>query len=278
MKSIVITGATSGIGFAVSERLLKKGYTVIGIGSSDTSCKIAREKILSEMPNADITYITADLLQQTEIIRAGKEIKSMLGGSLDILINNAGCVRSRYMTTEEGYEHQFALNHLAGFLLTHELLSCLINAKGRVIMTGSNSHKGARINWDDVMLSRRYGPLKAYKQSKLCNLLFAKALNDRGLHAYVVDPGLVKTEIGNKNTGALVKLIWSIRKHRGVCADIPAKTFEWLCSSEDPPAGLYYFSCKEKSYSQQVDEENADRLFAMSKELCGIKYDRINKS
>ena len=99
------------------------------------------------------------------------------------------------------------------------LLPFLQKAGGRVLITGSNSHKGIRVHWDDVMLRRGYNPLTAYKQSKLCNLLFAKALNDRypayGIRAYVVDPGLVNTSIGNKKTGTLVNWFWSLHKRHG---------------------------------------------------------------
>jgi NAD(P)-dependent dehydrogenase (short-subunit alcohol dehydrogenase family) len=117
-------------------------------------------------------------MQQREVVRVADEINQYLNekcnGELYALINNAGCVRSWYMTTDEGYEQQFALNHLAGFLLTYKLLPALKKAQGRVIMTGSESHKGIKVNWDNIMLLRRYNPLTAYKQSKLCNILFAK--------------------------------------------------------------------------------------------------------
>lgn len=145
-------------------------------------------------------------------------------------------------------------------------------------MTGSQSHKGIKIHWNDVMLRKKYNPLTAYKQSKLCNILFAKGLNDRlgntGVKAYVVDPGLVKTDIGNKQTGGLVNLIWSIRKKHGVSPEIPAKTYEFLLEKHPAPLGLYHCLCKEKEYSRQVTSENADRLFVLSQSLCGISYDR----
>ncbi|HHW47364.1 MAG TPA: SDR family NAD(P)-dependent oxidoreductase [Clostridiaceae bacterium] len=281
MKTVVITGASSGIGLEVARILTRKGFNVLGIGRSEINCNRAEEKILSENPDAKITYFLADLMQQREVIRVAEEITLYLNqksnGELYALINNAGCVRSWYMTTEEGYEQQFALNHLAGFLLTYKLLPALIKAHGRVIMTGSESHKGIKVHWDDVMLRCRYNPLTAYKQSKLCNILFAKGLNDRyaahGIRAYVVDPGLVKTDIGNKETGFLVNLIWTLRKMHGVPPEVPANTYAFLCKQETPPDGLYYYLCKEKDYSRQITRENADRLFELSERLCGIKYE-----
>ncbi|MDD4718046.1 MAG: SDR family NAD(P)-dependent oxidoreductase, partial [Eubacteriales bacterium] len=277
LKTVVVTGATSGIGLAVARVLAARGFYVIGVGSNQESC----DREAYPRPHR-LNFIAADLLQQSEVKQVAEEIRvRLVNGELYALINNAGCVRSRYMTTEEGYEHQFALNHLAGFMLTHELMPNLIKAGGRIIMTGSGSHTGAKIMWDDVMMTKRYRPLRAYKQSKLCNMLFAKALNDRyaahGIRAYVVDPGLVRTNIGNKRTGWLVSLIWSLRKRAGVGPDIPAATYEWLCRENEAPKGFYYYMCKERSFSRQVTAENAERLFALSERLCGISYDRTDK-
>jgi NAD(P)-dependent dehydrogenase (short-subunit alcohol dehydrogenase family) len=285
MNTIVITGATSGIGFETARILARQGFNVLGIGRCKVKCNQAKKNILLENPDAKISFFVADLMQQREVIRVADEIILYLdercNGELYALINNAGCVRSWYMTTDEGYEQQFALNHLAGFLLTYKLLPALRKAKGRIIITGSESHKGIKIRWNDVMLRRRYNPLTAYKQSKLCNVLFAKGLNDRyagaGIRAYVVDPGLVNTDIGNKETGSLVNFIWSFRKKFGVSPEIPAKTYAFLCEQGTAPKGLYYCLCKEKSYSRQVTSENADRLFELSERLCGIHYEKAHE-
>jgi NAD(P)-dependent dehydrogenase (short-subunit alcohol dehydrogenase family) len=126
------------------------------------------------------------------------------------------------------------------------------------------------------MLRRGYNPLTAYKQSKLCNILFAKGLNDRypatGPRAYVVDPGLVNTDIGNKKTGGLVNFIWTFRKRRGVAPSVPAKTYAYLCGQKEYPQGLYYYLCRENTYGKHVTSKNADRLFKLSERLCGIRY------
>lgn len=278
MKTIVITGATSGIGLETARLLARQGFFVIGVSRCEEKCLAARESILADNSAANVTFFQADLMQQSEVNRVAEEISCCLEeksrGELFALINNAGCVRSWYMTTDEGYEQQFALNHLAAFLLTYRLLPALKKGRGRVIMTGSKSHRGIKVQWDNVMLRKRYNPLKAYKQSKLCNLLFAQGLNDRyaaqGIRAYVVDPGLVNTDIGNKDNDGLVSFIWTLRKGRGVSPEIPAQTFAYLCQPESLPPGLYYYQCKEKKYSKEVTRENACRLFALSERYCGI--------
>jgi len=283
MNTVVITGASSGIGLEIARALTGRGCNVLGIARSEANCNRAKERLLSENPDAKIVFFVADLMQQREVIRVADEISEYLNekcnGGLYALINNAGCVRSWYMTTEEGYEQQFALNHLAGFLLTYKLLPALRKVNGRVIMTGSESHKGIRVRWDNVMLCRRYNPLTAYKQSKLCNILFAKGLNDRyaalGIRAYVVDPGLVNTDIGNKETGGLVNFIWSLRRRFGVTPDVPARTYAFLCEQKTHPEVLYYYLCREKKYSREVTSGNANRLFGLSERLCGIQYEKV---
>lgn len=285
MKTIIITGATSGIGLETARILCKQGFQVLGVGHSTENCRRAKDNLLADIPDAQICYFTADLMQQHEVLRVAAELRSYIsencGGELYALINNAGCARNWYMTTDEGYEQQFALNYLAGFLLTHELLPLLIKAKGRILMTGSESHKGIQMHWNDVMLRRGYNPLTAYKQSKLCDILFAKGLNDRysaaGLCTYVLDPGLVRTDIGNKAAGGIVGVVWTLRKRHGVEPSVPAQTYAYLCAPDNELHGLYYHLCKENTYSKEVTSENADKLFALSERLCGIQYEKVKR-
>ncbi|MEA4870979.1 MAG: SDR family NAD(P)-dependent oxidoreductase [Christensenella sp.] len=280
MKTAVITGASSGIGLAASVALAQKGFAIIGVGHRQTNCDQAKGQIEAASGGVPVWFLCGDLMQLRETERISKEIAGILkrenGDRLEVLINNAGCVRSWYTTTEEGYEQQFALNHLAAFALTYRLLSQLKRAEGRVIMTGSESHKHIRMHWNDVMLTRGYHPLRAYKQSKLANILFAKGLNDRyggdGITAYAVDPGLVCTDIGCKSTGGLVNWVWNKRKQHGVQPEVPARTYAFLSEEKRTPKELYYHLCRPNSYSREVTSENAKRLFQLSEKLCGISY------
>jgi len=280
MKTVVVTGATSGIGFAVCRELAASNYGIIGVGRSDENCKKAMELLRREFPDVPAAFFVSDLSRQSDVSRVGKEIREYIegqcGGKLYGLVNNAGCVRSYYMTTEDGYEYQFAVNHLAGFLLTYCLMDCLVEGGGRVLITSSASHKRMKMRWKDIMFRHGYNPLLVYKQSKLANLLFAYGLNDRfsnlGIKAYGIDPGLVKTDIGFKSTGGIVKMVWNLRMRGGVSPDVPAKIYSFLLNQAKPPEGLYYDKSGEAVYSRQVTKENADRLWSLSEQLCGISW------
>jgi NAD(P)-dependent dehydrogenase (short-subunit alcohol dehydrogenase family) len=280
MKTIVITGATSGIGLEVLKASLKKGFKVIGIGRAQKRIDDVMQELSEYVSKEQLVFFKADLMEPSEVNRVGLEIKNYLqknsNGLLYSLVNNAGCVRNWYSTNSQGYEQQFALNHLAGFYLTHFLLDCIIKAKGKILFTSSKSHRNTKIHWKDIMFEKHYHPLLVYKQSKLANMLFAYELNNRykayGIKAYGIDPGLVNTNIGLKNTGGLVQFVWNIRKRFGISPEIPAKTYLYLLEEMPIPMDLYYHNSKSIGYSDQVNFKNSFRLFVLSEQLCNIKF------
>lgn len=278
MKTAIVTGATSGIGYAAARALLENGWRVIGVGRTKENSDAALTGLKTAVPGADITFVYADLAQQSGVSSVADELCSLLdkqGGGLDVLVSNAGGVRNWYTTTEQGFELQFALNYLAGFLLTHRLFKYLKASGGKVILTGSNSHKHARMHWNDIMLEKRYNPLKAYKQSKYAQMLFANEFNRwfrrEGMRAYVVDPGLVNTAIGSKQTGGITKAFWELHRHRGVKPEMVAQTYVYLC--ENDPDGLYFHDKRVCPYDKRADSpEDGKRLFELSEKLCGITF------
>lgn len=284
MKTAVITGATSGIGYAAAKALLERGWRVIGVGRTKEHSDEALAELKKAVPGAEIAFVYADLAQQSSVHRVADELCSMLdeyGGGLDAFISNAGGVRNWYTTTEQGYELQFALNYLAGFLLTHRLLKYLKAAGGKVILTGSNSHKHAKMRWNDIMLEKRYNPLSAYKQSKYAQMLFAcefnRWFNKEGVRAYVVDPGLVNTGIGSKQTGGITKVFWELQRRRGTMPEAVAQTYVYLCESD--PAGLYFRDKCVCRYDKRVGSpEDGKRLFELSERLCGITFGEGDES
>jgi NAD(P)-dependent dehydrogenase (short-subunit alcohol dehydrogenase family) len=283
MKTVVITGATSGIGFAAAEEMGARGWNVIGIGRLAEHCEKAQIEIKSLYPKVRIKYFVADLSEQGEVNRVADEviiyIDAKCGGKIDILVNNAGCVRDWYIATEDGYETQFALNHLAAFLLTYRLLEKLQNApSGRVLTVSSGSHYNTRINWNDIMHQKHYNCLMAYKQSKLCNVLFTHEFirrnpEDSNVRAFAVDPGLVNTDIGLKGTGGIISGIWALRKKHGLSPYQAASTIIYL--SKMPagfePCNAYFKNCSSAKPSRQsMDETSGLRLWELSEKLCGI--------
>lgn len=280
MKTVVITGATSGIGLAVLKALAAQNYKILAVGHTKDHCDMAEKALKSAYPDCDAAFFSGDLMQQNEANDIADSLIRYLdescSGRLDILINNAGGIRNYYATTKEGYEQQFALNHLAGFLLTFRLMPHLMRGEGKILFTGSESHKRTVIRWNDIMFSRgRYSCLYAYKQSKLCNMLFALELNRRfnqsGIRAYVVDPGLVNTDIGNKQTSGLVDRFWALRKRFGDSPEYVAQTYVFLCGNN--PDGMYYRQTQlRKMSTRAADPADARRLFELSERLCNIRF------
>lgn len=282
-KVMVVTGATSGIGLAAASALAGRGAFVIGVGRSPERCAQAREMILSQHPGAQVEYLIADLASQRQVRALAaaihERISTLSGGRLDVLVNNAAQVVIRYSVTEEGYERQFAVNHLAPFLLTHELLPALRAAPAaRVVTVSSDSHRNTRMHWNDIMLRRFYNPLLAYRQSKLANVLFTVELNrrlgeDARLRAYAADPGLVHTGIGSKSMGTLAGLVWRLWSARGAPPEKGAATVIFLAA--DPSVGasreIYWRDCRPiqpDPYALRADE--AVRLWELSARLCGL--------
>jgi NAD(P)-dependent dehydrogenase (short-subunit alcohol dehydrogenase family) len=277
-KTVMITGATSGIGYATAELMLESGYHAILVGSNAEKTNMARQNLKIKFPNALIDFIHADLSNLSEVNKVADEVicllKDKYNNHLDVLVNNAGAVRTEYTKTKEGYEYQLALNHLSGFLMSHRLYKYMQN--GTIIFTGSYSHMKAKLHWPDLMCSKNYFIFTVYKQSKLCNIMTAKKLNEillpMNIHVYVVDPGLVKTDIASKHTSWLVRFVWKIRSQKGINPNLPAKTYLYLAEN-NPKEGLNFRECKAIPYNSSVDDiSEVNRLFKYSEELCKIHF------
>jgi len=282
-KLILITGATAGIGLSAAKALAGMGASILGVGRSGERCSQAAAEIQQENPSVGVHFFTADLASQRQVRKLAAEVTDFVTanhqGKLDVLANNAGVVTSWYTATEDGYEMQFAVNHLAAFLLTNLLLPLLIAAPvPRILTTSSRSHRNMRIFWNDIMLRRFYNPLLAYKQSKLANVLFTVGVNQHfagstNLRAYAIDPGLVNTHIGIKNNSGLVQWVWNLRRQKGAHPSDGARTLVHVASLPqlDPADGIYWRNCRAvlpSRYAQRLDE--SERLWELSERLCGL--------
>lgn len=284
-KTFVVTGTTSGIGLAVAQQLLQHSHSVIGIARSAERCA-QQEAALQAFcsTGAHICMLTADLSLQSEILRIIPEIRRVLAGWqapwLDGLVNNAGAVPFWQTFTAEGFDMQWALNHLASFLLTLELLPLLKQAPaGRVITVSSGSHYGKRINWEDVQLRRHYNPLRAYGQTKLANVLFTVELDRRlrqnsRVRAFAADPGLVNTEIGLKSNSFLARWGWNLRRRAGITPAESARGIVYLVTepSIQDASELYWKHGKPKPADPNgLNPEAASHLWKLSAQMCGLE-------
>jgi retinol dehydrogenase 12 len=274
----VITGATSGIGFAIAKKLAGRNTELILIARDKQKADRVTEELKKEAPNLAITYYVADLSSQRQLRTVGEAIKAK-HLVIDVLINNAAMVPSQHEFTENKIEKQFAVNHLAYFLLTHLLYASIARSEnGRIINIGSDSHRNGKIYFDNINLNGEYNPLKAYAQSKLANILFTYELHrikkEPHVSVYCVSPGLVKTDIGVKHTGLFHSLLWKLRRLGGKLPEQAAETPIYLATAQEvaQKSGLYWQDCKPKpSSSHSMDSKLAQRLWKLSETMCGIK-------
>ena len=276
-KTCVITGATSGIGYAIAKGLAARDFEVVMLGRDALKGQTALDSMKKLTGNPSLSYYNVDLCSQKEIRKAAEAIRND-HRQIDVLINNAGVWTSRCELTHDNIEKQFAVNHLAYFLLTHLLYPSIAQSgDGRIINMGSDSHKYGRIHFSDLNLRHAYHGLKAYGQSKLANLLFTYELHRRKreehVSVYCVQPGLVKTDIGVKHTNHFHAFMWKLRRLGGISPEQAAETAIYLATSPDAAgkSGLYWDRSKPKTSSAlSRDEETAARLWKISEELCCI--------
>jgi retinol dehydrogenase-12 len=277
-KTYLVTGATAGIGLAVAKQLLLQGANLLGVGRSAERCATA-ENQLRLLPGAgQVRYLQADLSLQVGVHQLAGEIRRAVG-FLDGLINNAGVFTFQRSVTQEGFEMQWAVNHLAPYLLTCELLPLLQAAPmSRVVTVSSGSHYGTRLRWDDLQLQRLYNGLWAYKQTKLCNVLFSVELRRRlgvgsPVQVFAADPGLVFTEMGFKGNPRLVRWAWRWRRRGGISAEQAARGVVFLAidPSIQDATGIYWkHGAAKEPNPYALDPIAGKRLWEISAKMCNL--------
>ena len=277
----LITGATSGIGKATAMGLANMGASVVMVGRDQGRGEAALAETRQKSPNASVDLMLADLSSQEQIHRLADEFKEAYP-RLDVLINNAGVIRSKRTTTADGIEMTFAVNHLACFLVTNLLLDLLeASAPSRIINVASGEERNGTIDFDDLQGEKEYKTAKAYGQSKLANVLFtyelARRLEGTGVSANCLHPGAgVRTNLGSGVSGvfgftvrALTPLMKSPEKG--------AATSVYLASSaevEGLSGGYFVKKTEARSSDASHDERLARRLWEVSAELTNLPKTR----
>lgn len=269
-KICLITGVTSGIGKETALGLARRGMRVAIVGRDADRTRATADWIKREAGTDQVSFLLADLSSQTDVRKVAREVRERYP-RLDVLVNNAGAIFTRRETTVDGFERTWALNHLAYFLLTHELLGLLkASAPARIVNVASTMHTGGIIDFNDLQGEKRYRGIRAYSQSKLANVLFTYALARRlegtGITANCLHPGGVATGFGQNTPGAL-KLLMKLAKPFLITAEQGAATSIYLASSPDVEgaSGGYFAKCKPaRSSAASRDEALQERLWALS--------------
>ena len=272
-KVCLVTGANSGIGKEAALGLARVGATVVIVARDRKKGEATVSEIRQATGNQNVNLILADLSSMKSV----SDLASTFLGeypSLHVLINNAGTYLPKRITSADGYEAVFATNHLGHFLLTSLLLDLLkSSAPSRIINVTSDAHRGAEIDFEDLMQEKKYSAFKAYHQSKLANVLFtyqlSKLLEGTGVTVNCLHPGVVRTGFG-KDMGGLFSI--SV-KLAGPFMMRPAKAAQALVYMTSAPelekvSGKHFAKGREKESSRESHDMNAaERLWQVSEEL-----------
>ncbi|MHB1319882.1 MAG: SDR family NAD(P)-dependent oxidoreductase [Anaerolineae bacterium] len=273
----LITGGTGGIGFAAARGLAcaKMELILVGRSAARGAEAVAQIDALAGCPAA--TFLQADLSSQAEARRRAEHVRGRWP-PVDVLVHSAGTGQQRRRESVDGVELTWAVNQLAPFLLTHLLLESLVmRAPGQIILVSSRSHRWGRIHWADPELHHGYNLLRAYGQSKLANILFARELNrrlsDRGVTATAVHPGLVRTGIA-RDVWGLAAVVWrSYAYLLGQSAQNGAEPIVHAVTEADPAdwGGLYVGPHGPERASRRAGSmEDAARLWDLCVQRLGL--------
>jgi retinol dehydrogenase-14 len=276
-KICIVTGSNSGIGKETALALAKMGVTVVMVVRNRERGERARAEILRETGNQAARVMICDMSSMDSVRQFGKEFKDTYH-RLDVLVNNAGVFLSKRQTTVDGFEDTLAVNYLAPFLLTHELLPLLESSvPSRIVNVGSGLASSGKIAFDDLQYEKNYSGTKAYANSKLMLTMhtyeLARRLKGSGLTANVVEPGFVATNLGRNSGSLLLSLGYKMMRPFQMSAKKGAEPSIYLASEPEVEGvtGKCFARMQEKetvpiSYDQQVQR----RLWDATVELLGL--------
>ncbi len=296
-KTIVVTGANSGIGLEAARALAAKGAHVVLACRDAVRGRRAADAIKSEHASAAVTVMELDLADLASIRRFADAVRSRYP-ALHALCNNAGVMAIPYRMTADGFEMQFGTNHLGHYALTGLLLERLLATPGaRVVTVSSNAHKFGWMRWDDLQWTRGYRKWLAYSQSKLANLLFAYELQRRlsavGAKSISVacHPGYAATNLqaaGARMQGSsfLEATITLANRFFAQSAAMGALPTLYAATAPDVRGGDYIgpsglgeqwgYPTAVRSNARSHDLEAQRRLWDISEQLTGVRYEALS--
>jgi NAD(P)-dependent dehydrogenase (short-subunit alcohol dehydrogenase family) len=252
-RTIVITGASDGIGAAAARALSASGDRVVIVGRSPERTAAIAAELGAEHLIADFTDLAEVRTLAAELLRRYPRI--------DVLANNAGGIMGDRELTVDGNEKTFQVNHLAPFLLTTLLMDRLLESRATVINTSSAANRFGRLNLDDLGNERKYSANKAYGDAKLANILFTKELHrrysGRGIVTAAFHPGVVATSFSTGSTSIMRFVYQTMLKRMLISPEKGADTLVWLASTAagvDWQSGEFY----EKRRVQTANRQAAD--------------------
>ncbi|XP_038075404.1 retinol dehydrogenase 12-like [Patiria miniata] len=286
-KTVLITGANTGIGKETARDLVRRGARVIVACRDIAKAEAAVADIRKDTGSDNLVVVKLDLASLASVRECAKKIKAE-EPRLNILINNAGIMMCPAWKTEDGFEMQFGVNHLGHFLLTNLLLDLIkSSAPARIVNVSSIGHDFfGKMWWEDINMRTNYDPIAAYGQSKLANVLFTRELGKRlkgsGVTTYALHPGNVSTELSRYVADA-VNLLWRIITRfmstpfgkfmtktpvQGAQTSIYCAVAEELAET----TGLYFSDCAPAKASKlAMDDDSARRLWELSAEMVGLE-------
>jgi NAD(P)-dependent dehydrogenase (short-subunit alcohol dehydrogenase family) len=272
ITTTVITGATSGIGEATAIALAKKRHALYLLVRDVTKGEELKKQLVAETGNKEINIIYCDLTDLATVVKAADELTAKLF-NINVLINNAGGMFNDFTLTKDGFELTFASNHLGHFLLTKRLMPLLQKGHARIINLSSDLHKSGKPDLDNLKNPDTYSAIKAYGNSKLFNIYFTKSLaeryKDKGITAYALHPGVVKTSFNSKLTG-FIKFFFSLATPFMISPEKGAETPVYLATAPklEAKSSQYFYKKKIKKPTAIANDSNArNNLWALSEEL-----------
>ncbi|MDD5361249.1 MAG: SDR family NAD(P)-dependent oxidoreductase [Ignavibacteria bacterium] len=273
-RNVLITGANSGVGKALAVKIAAKKAKLIMLCRNEEKAEAARKEIIQKTGNEDVHIIIADLSSLNSVRTAAENIQKSFP-EMYLIINNAGLSVQERKLSADGYEMTFAANYLGPFLLTNLLLDLLKNtAPSRIINIASEAHE--KIEFDDLMSEKNYNGFKAYKHSKMANIMFsyelARRLEGTGVTVNCVHPGVVQTAIYKHIKGPgkiLIDLMWPffITPEKSADRIMPLT----IPSKNKTVTGKYFVKGKEaESKEGSYSIADCKKLWYISEKLTGL--------